>query len=115
MELISLVTAEALPAVLPLNEPIGHTAARVAAAIGPAAGPPQPGRPAGRVDRNREASPWDCSTARWRSSPAQGAASVAKRHSSLAGEGARVIVNDVGAGLHGEGARTRTRPRRSWH
>ena len=32
----------------------------------------------------------------------------------LAGEGARVIVNDVGAGLHGEGVgRTRTRPRRS--
>ena len=32
----------------------------------------------------------------------------------LAGEGARVIVNDVGAGLHGEGAGRAPAPMRSW-
>ena len=68
--------------VLPLNEPIGHTAGAPRRPSAPPAGP-SPSGTAGRgaLTGHREASPWDCSTARWRSSPAQDEASGAKRHS----------------------------------
>ena len=56
-----------------------------------------------RTTRHREAPQWDCSTARWRWSPARDEASGAKEAILLAAEGAKVVVNDVGAGLHGEG------------
>ena len=52
---------------------------------------------------------WDCSTARSRSSPAQGAASAAAEALLLAAEGAKVVVNDLGGEWDGAGQPTTAR------
>ena len=100
--------------VLPLNEPIGHTAGAPRRLSTRPPGPPLTGRPGWRSDRHREASPWDCSTARWRLSPARDEASDAKRRWCSPVRAPGSSSTTWAPGCTARARRTRTPPTKSW-